>query len=69
MSNRRRPARGNKYRTNYLHSGAWFARRDRWFLDEQTRNGEIRCALCLGAGGSHSLELHHLDYRGVTQTP
>ena len=48
MSNRRRPARDNTYRTNYLHSGAWFARRDRWFLEEGSRNGTIRCALCLG---------------------
>ena len=69
MSNRRRPARGNTYRSNYLHSGAWFARRDRWFLEEGSRNGTIRCALCLGVGSARSLELHHLDYRGVTQTP
>ena len=69
MSNRRRPARNNFYRTRYLHSPAWFARRDRWFLEEATGNGEIRCALCLGVGSSRSLELHHLDYRGVTQTP
>ncbi|MGO4535186.1 hypothetical protein [Leifsonia sp. 2MCAF36] len=69
MSNRRRPARDNTYRNHYLHSGAWFARRDRWFLDEEHRNGVIRCALCLGAGSSRSLELHHLDYRGVTQSP
>ncbi|MEY9853501.1 5-methylcytosine-specific restriction protein A [Leifsonia sp. EB41] len=69
MSNRRRPVRDNTYRTQYLRSGAWFARRDRWFLEEAIGNGEIRCALCLGAGSSRSLELHHLDYRGVTQTP
>ncbi|MGN7799704.1 hypothetical protein [Leifsonia sp. 22587] len=69
MSNRRRPSRDNTYRVRYLHSLAWFARRDRWFLDEEHRNGTIRCALCLGAGSSRSLELHHLDYRGVTQTP
>ena len=69
MSNRRRPARDNTYRTRYLHSRAWLARRNRWFTDEETRNGEIRCALCLGVGSSHSLELHHLDYNGVIQTP
>ena len=69
MSNRRRPARDNTYRSHYLHSGAWFARRDRWFLEEEHRNGTIRCALCLGAGSARSLELHHLDYRGVTQGP
>lgn len=69
MSNRRRPGRDNTYRSRYLHSPAWFARRDHWFADEQTRTGHVRCALCLGAGSSRSLELHHLDYRGVTQTP
>ena len=69
MSNRRRPGRDNSYRSRYLHSPAWFARRDRWFADEQTRSRQVRCALCLGAGSSRSLELHHLDYRGVTQTP
>jgi hypothetical protein len=69
MSNRRRPARDNTYRINYLHSGAWFARRDRWFLEEEHRSATIRCVLCLGAGSARSLELHHLDYRGVTQTP
>lgn len=69
MSNRRRPARANIYRTRYLHSPAWFARRDRWFTEEQTCTGEVRCALCLGIGNAHTLELHHLDYRGVSQTP
>ncbi|MGO4594847.1 hypothetical protein AB4Z18_13615 [Leifsonia sp. 2TAF2] len=69
MSNRRRPGRDNNYRSRYLHSTAWFARRDRWFADEETRTGHVRCALCLGAGSPRSLELHHLDYRGVTQTP
>jgi hypothetical protein len=69
MSNRRRPAWDNRYRTRYLHSPAWFARRDRWFIDEAHRNGVVRCALCLGAGTSRTLELHHLDYHGVMQTP
>lgn len=69
MSNRRRPARANTYRTRYLHSPAWFARRDRWFIEERTRAGEVRCALCFGIGSTHTLELHHLDYHGVSQTP
>ncbi|SEB08943.1 hypothetical protein [Leifsonia sp. 21MFCrub1.1] len=67
MSNLRRPSRDNTYRSRYLHSSAWFGRRDRWFLDEEHRKGSVRCALCLGAGSRRSLELHHLDYRGVTQ--
>ena len=69
MSNRRRPARANTYRTHYLHSPAWFARRDRWFDEEETRAGQVRCALCLGVGSTNTLELHHLDYKGVSQTP
>lgn len=69
MSNRRRPARNNTYRTRYLHSPAWFARRDRWFIEEQAGSEPVRCALCLGVGNAHTLELHHLDYTGVSQTP
>ncbi|NEN07651.1 hypothetical protein G3T36_17485 [Diaminobutyricibacter tongyongensis] len=69
MSNRRRPAWDNNYRTRYLHSPMWFARRDRWFIEERRRIGQIRCTLCLGVGTARTLELHHLDYRGVTQTP
>lgn len=34
MSNRRRPTWMNQYRTRYLHSVAWHARRDRWFETE-----------------------------------
>lgn len=69
MSNRRRPAWDNNYRTRYLHSPAWFARRDRWFATEQHQAGQVRCALCLGTGTPRTLELHHLDYRGVLQSP
>ncbi len=69
MSNRRRPAWDNNYRTRYLHSPAWFARRDRWFVTEMRQVGHVRCALCLGTGTPRTLELHHLDYRGVLQTP
>ena len=69
MSNRRRPNQRNTYRTTYLHSPAWFARRKKWFIAEDQLRGEVRCALCLAKGTDKTLELHHLDYRGVTQTP
>lgn len=69
MSNRRRPAFDNRYRTRYLHSPAWFFRRDHWFATERARTGQVRCALCLAVGTPRTLELHHLDYRGVSQTP
>ena len=70
MSNRRRPGRDNTYRTRYLHSPAWFARRDRWFAEEQTPHGHRSAARSASAPAApRTLELHHLDYRGVTQTP
>ncbi|MGN6128354.1 MAG: hypothetical protein ACTHON_17495 [Humibacter sp.] len=70
MSNRRKPtwdAAG--YRTRYLHSPAWYRRRAKWFIAERRDHGELRCALCLGHGTEKSLELHHLDYRGVSRGP
>lgn len=57
------------YRTGYLHSTAWFARRDRWFTDEHHTLGAIRCQLCGAEGDSRTLELHHLSYDGVTRQP
>lgn len=67
MSNRRRPQRTNQYRAGYLRSRPWFARRTRWFTDETTHHGEVRCAVCVAAGTERTLELHHLDYRGVRE--
>jgi hypothetical protein len=70
MSSHRKPAwDATGYRTRYLHSPAWFRRRAKWFLAEHHQQGELRCALCLGTGTEHTLELHHLDYRGVTHGP
>lgn len=68
MSNRRRPTWMNQYRTRYLHSVAWHARRDRWFDTQQKRAGQVVCALCGKPGTQRTLELHHLDYHGVQQT-
>lgn len=66
MSNRRRPARGNTYRSGYLKSVVWFTRRTQWFRDEAVlTGGVVRCAICSGRGDTRSLELHHLDYTGV----
>jgi hypothetical protein len=66
MSNGRRGNTGNAYRSGFLRSRAWFARRSRWFHDAAT-SGPIRCALCRSEGTPSSLELHHLDYTGVTR--
>lgn len=65
MSNRRRPARANTYRSGYLQSVAWFTRRSRWFRNEAAINGAVRCAVCCGRGTTRTLELHHLSYDGV----
>lgn len=69
MSNRRRAPWDTLHRVRYLRSQEWLARRDHWFIEEHRRSGALRCALCLGTGTPRTLELHHLDYRGVTRTP
>ncbi|NLT25768.1 MAG: hypothetical protein GXX90_03795 [Microbacteriaceae bacterium] len=69
MSNARKTPAGNAYRTGYLRSRAWFARRDRYFAgagDERRR-----CAVCgrPEENPKRALELHHVSYRGVSQRP
>jgi hypothetical protein len=66
MSNRRRPVLMNLYRSEFLRSRAWFARRDRWFTEETARGGVLACAACGQRAKKTQLELHHLDYSGVT---
>lgn len=65
MSNGRRGAVGNRYRSGYLKSRVWFARRDEWFTEEAARHGCDRCAITGQPGTKHTLQLHHLDYDGV----
>lgn len=65
MSNRRRPALANRYRTGYLTSPAWFARRDRWFRENSAAGGDLRCAGCRRPAPKRHLELHHVSYDGV----
>ena len=68
MSNGRRGAYGNAYRTGYLRSVVWFVRRDRWFREETLRRGDdaLQCAACGARAKRRQLELHHVDYGGVT---
>ncbi len=66
MSNRRKPSFGNEYRTGFLRSPVWFARRDRWFREEVQRHGSLVCLVCGQTATARTLELHHLDYRRVT---
>ncbi len=65
MSNRRTTG-DSTYRSDFLRSPAWFARRERWFRKHARTGQSPACAVCGGVGTSASLELHHLDYRGVT---
>lgn len=68
MGNARRPAPNNSYRSRFLRSPSWFARRDRWFRQHAVGGVPIVCALCDVAGNHRSLELHHIDYSGVVLT-
>ena len=65
MSNRRKSALGNAYRSEFLRSPAWFARRDRWFRKQQRLRRALACAACGRSARADQLELHHLDYDGV----
>lgn len=65
MSNRRRPALCNLYRSEFLRSRAWFARRDRWFREQAARGIPLTCAGCGRPAEKPQLELHHLDYKGI----
>lgn len=65
MSNRRKPNLTNRYRSDFLRSRAWFARRDRWFEHEARLRVPLACAGCGRSAVKEQLELHHLDYRGV----
>ena len=66
MSNRRRSGMKNLYRTDFLRSPAWYARRTRWFRDHTPAGGLLACAGCGQEALPGHLELHHLDYQGVT---
>ena len=68
MSNRRRNAWGNTYRTEYLHSRTWYRRRDAWFQETRTRGIPLVCAACRRPAVADRLELHHVDYHGVIRT-
>ena len=65
MSNRRVPG-PSRYRSDFLRSPAWFARRDRWFRKQDRLGLPSACAVCGEVAPAASLELHHLDYRGVS---
>lgn len=57
---------GNQEYQEYLRSGAWAWRRQRWFRDCRADGFEPACQVCqvmlVDAG---SLDLHHVSYEGV----
>lgn len=65
MSNRRKPPLMDLYRSEFLRSPAWFARRNRWFAQQAARGIPLECAACGRRAAKQDLELHHLDYAGV----
>lgn len=65
MSNRRKTRASNAYRSEFLSSPAWFARRARWFGTHERLGRPLACAGCWSPATRDQLELHHLDYRGV----
>lgn len=67
MSNRRTPIHSNAYRSTFLRSRAWFARRDAWFAHAATEPHPLACVACGIQANKRDLELHHLDYAGVQQ--
>ena len=68
MSNRRKPLHAKAYRSSFLRSRAWFARRDAWFATQAMCARPLACAGCGWRAVKKELELHHLDYSGVSQT-
>lgn len=68
MSNRRKPLHAKAYRSSFLRSRAWFARRDAWFATLAMCARPLNCAGCGRRATKKELELHHLDYSGVGQT-
>ena len=65
MSNRRKPGAHNVYRSEFLSSPAWLARRARWFRKQVRLGRPLVCAGCGRPALQEHLELHHLDYSGV----
>lgn len=65
MTNRRKPLRAKAYRSEFLRSRAWFARRDLWYATESSVSRPLACAGCGCPATARQLELHHLTYAGV----
>lgn len=61
---------GSKSYRSYLASGAWRARKHRWFHDRRDEGYEPACVICgLSLTELGALDLHHMNYAGVTEHP
>lgn len=59
---------GNEDYRDYLASGAWAWRRQRWFRTCRARGFEPACQVCLVMlKDTGTLDLHHVSYDGVQQ--
>ena len=59
---------GSKEYRSYLASRAWRARKHRWFRDRRAEGYEPGCVICqLSLAELGALDLHHMNYDGVTQ--
>lgn len=54
------------YQSGYLRSGAWFRRRRAWFSTVEASGRQVVCQVC---GTTKRLDLHHMNYEGVSQNP
>lgn len=67
MTNQRKPLRAQAYRSTFLVSRAWFARRDEWFATQAACAQPLICSGCGRPATKKQLELHHVDYAGVSR--
>lgn len=60
--------RGARQYHRYLRSGAWFARRRAWFTDHADKDRCVGCAVCRIRLTLATVQLHHVNYDGVSKT-
>jgi hypothetical protein len=68
MTNARKPLRARAYRSTFLRSPAWFARRDTWFATQARTGRPLTCAACGQTATKRGLEMHHISYARVHRT-
>ncbi|NKX94263.1 hypothetical protein HF995_13455 [Sanguibacter hominis ATCC BAA-789] len=59
--------KGSSTYRKYLRSPGWHARRATWFEANAENDGKVPCVVCRSRLSVHTLQLHHVDYRGVVE--